>query len=57
LKKTEKDITVRPSEPYEESIRSKCPEKNYFFSVLIQKNDDRLIWACAIKLKKSRFFC
>ncbi len=56
FKKTEKDITVRPSELYEETIRSKRPEKN-FFSVLFQKNDDGLICACAIKLKKSRFFC
>jgi hypothetical protein len=51
LTKTEKDITVRPNEMYEKAIRSKRPEI-FFFSVLIQKNDDGLICACAIKLKK-----
>jgi hypothetical protein len=55
LKKTEKDISVSPSELYEEVISSKRPE--FFFSVLIQKNDDGLICAYAIKLKKARFFC
>jgi len=30
--------------------------KKKFFSFLIQKNDDGLIWACAIKLKKVDFF-
>jgi hypothetical protein len=29
--------------------------KKNFFSVLIQKVDDGLIWACAIKLKKVDF--
>jgi hypothetical protein len=31
LKKTEKDITVRPRELHEETIRSKRPEKKFFF--------------------------
>ncbi len=48
-KKTEKDITVRPSELYEKAIRSKRPEK-------YKKIDDGLIWTCAIKLKKVDFF-
>jgi hypothetical protein len=52
--KTEEDITVSPSELYEKAIRSKRPE--IFFFSFNTKNDDGLICACAIKLKKSRFF-
>ena len=54
LTKTEKDLTVRPNELYEKTIRSKRPE--IFFFSFNTKKDDGLICACAIKLKKKIVF-